>query len=156
MSVLPSVKFTDLNRPLLEYLPRLHDLVWKNKPMVCLHETDTLATGLRELILHGVHQLWIVNLHKVPVGVATLTDVLQVFMRHLDAVAFTKALTPKEAQLVSKQAEAKRNHDQQQQRRTEWLHGSVSRKQMTDAHTPQPELYLGAPDAKPDSVIELL
>lgn len=155
MSVLPSVKFADLNRPLLDYLPRLHDLVWKHKPVVRLHDNATLAAGLRELIQHAVHQLWIVNQHSVPVGIVTLTDILQVFMRHLDAVALTKALTPKDATVVTKQAEARHKHDALEQRRAEWRHGTLSRKHLQDHASQEPNIFLGPIDPKPASIVEL-
>lgn len=153
MSVLPSVKFADLNRPLLDYWPRFHDLVWQHKPMAKLGENATLAEGLRGLIEHGVHQLWITNAAGIPTGIVTLTDVLQVFMRHLDVTALSNALTPKDAALVTKNVTER--HQALQQRRAQWQHGSVSRKNLQQPHTPEPQIYIGPVDPKPASIVAL-
>ncbi len=155
MAVLPSIKFADLHRPVADYLPRLHDLVWYSKPVLRMHETDTLSAVLHKLIACGVHHGWVVDAHEVPVGIVTLTDVLQIFVRHLDAVSLHKFLTPHDTAVMAKHAEATHRQQEMAERRANWK-SSVSRK-MLGGHEVQQQLaiYLGKTDPKPASVVDI-
>jgi len=67
--------FMTITLPVKEFVERIH----RFKPPVFAREIDTLETVLLKCVVHQVHRIYIVNEMMKPIGVLTLTDLLNFF-----------------------------------------------------------------------------
>jgi len=66
--------FNLLQLPVKEYLTRVYTFP---KPPVCVSETSTVEEVLLKITVHGVHRVYIVDESMRPLGLLTLTDLMQ-------------------------------------------------------------------------------
>jgi CBS domain-containing protein len=88
--LLADLKLPSLLQPVSEFLQRIQ----QRKPLVTVEETATLRVLIRKLAQNWAHRAYVVDEQRRPIGIVTLTDIIDFMAKALGIIPTTRALVP--------------------------------------------------------------